>query len=82
MITIDLPKSQYRRIGETPPSRWSWDWLDLLIVGLLLPLFALLLFAGGWGFVLGGLISLALWVAGMIWRPIGWLVFIAWAAGR
>jgi hypothetical protein len=53
MVTIDLPKSQYRRIGEKPPSRWRWinpprwAWIDWVIVVSLLLLFLLALVGGG-----------------------------------
>jgi hypothetical protein len=61
MVTIDLPKSQYRRIGEKPPSGWSWinpgrwAWIDWVIAVSLLLLSALLLVAGGLPFVVGGI---------------------------
>jgi hypothetical protein len=83
MIIIDLPKSESRRVikGEAPPSRWSWDWMDLVIAVLLLVLFGMLAIVGGWPFVIGGAISVALWIDGFFWRPVGWLVFIGRVAG-
>jgi hypothetical protein len=43
MTIIDLPKSEYRRIGEEAPSRWDWaDW----VIAFSLPLLFALLAAG------------------------------------
>jgi hypothetical protein len=84
MIIIDLPPSEYRRVtkGEAPPSRWRLDWLDCVIITLLLALFAIVAIAGGWQFVIGGALAVGIWIGGFYSRTIGSLVFIGWASGR
>jgi hypothetical protein len=84
MIIIDLPPTEYRRVtkGEAPPSRWRLAWIDVVIAVLLLALFAIVAIGGGPRMAVGGMLSVALWLAGFRWRWAGWLVFIGWAAGR
>jgi hypothetical protein len=66
MTIIDLPKSEYRRIGEKAPGRW--DWIDRVIAVSLPLLFALLLTVGGWRLAAGGVLGMGIWIAGFYWR--------------
>jgi hypothetical protein len=81
MITVDLKPSEYRRITEKPPSRWRWDWMDLLIAVLLLALFTIVAIGGGPRLAVGGMLAVGFWIAGFYSRTIAWLAFIARAAG-
>jgi hypothetical protein len=84
MSIIDLPPSEYRRVikGEKPPSRWEWldprSWavIDWVLAVLLLVLFGPLIALGEWEAALSLAFGLGLWIAGMCWRPVGWLLLI------
>jgi hypothetical protein len=62
-MQIDLAPSEYHRVTKGEKRRWSG--IDLVIVGLLLLLFAMLASTGDWMLVLGGMLGTGLWIAGM-----------------